>query len=162
MVLRCTRRVLDLLGARPVALIGLRSSEDDWYLNLLWLERRKSLLFTHAATLFSAFVADVRAADVRPIGPYAITVIDAELRSEGLPPGVFGDHEPDSVQLAKTASRKRARVHERHRRPLPLPDHRRRRPRQLRHRAVQPPPPQKPCTTAATAHRLISSPSGSV
>ena len=105
MVLRCTRRVLDLLGGRAVALADPPPSDDDWYLNLLWLERRKCMLFTHAGTLFSAFVADVRAADIRPIGPYAVAVIASELRSEGLPPGVFGDLEPDSVQLAKTASR---------------------------------------------------------
>ena len=68
-VLRCTRRALELLGNSAVARVDPPASDDDWYLNLLWLERRKCLLFTHAGTLFSAFVGDVRAADLRPIGP---------------------------------------------------------------------------------------------
>src|SRR5207247_415481 len=38
--------------------------------NLLWLDRRKCLLLTHAGTLFPVFVADVRAADLRPPGSY--------------------------------------------------------------------------------------------
>jgi hypothetical protein len=41
-------------------------SDDDWYANLLWVERQKCLLFTHAGTLFSVFVAGVRKADLRP------------------------------------------------------------------------------------------------
>lgn len=97
--------MLDLLGSRAVALGDPVPSDDDWYLNLLWLERRKCLLFTHAGTLFSAFVPDVRAAYLRPIGPYAAAVIESELRSEGLPPEALGFLDPAEVQLAKTASR---------------------------------------------------------
>ena len=37
----------------------------DWYANLLWFDRRKCLLLTHAATLFSIFGAGVRAGDLR-------------------------------------------------------------------------------------------------
>jgi hypothetical protein len=44
-------------------------SDGDWYLNLLWLDRQKCLLLTHAGALFSVFVAWVRKADLRPIGP---------------------------------------------------------------------------------------------
>lgn len=104
MVLRCTRRALDLLG-RSVALADPPPDEDDWYLNLLWIERRKCLLFTHAGTLFSVFVADVRAPDIRPISRYALAVIESELRSESLPADLLGPLDPDQVQLAKTASR---------------------------------------------------------
>lgn len=104
-VLRCTRRVLGLLGGPAPALADPPPSDDDWYLNLLWLDRRKCLLFTHAGTLFSVFVADVRAADVRPIAPFAVAVIRAELQSEGLPPDLLGPLDPDDAQLAKTASR---------------------------------------------------------
>ena len=104
MVLRCTRRALDLLG-RAVALAEPPPSDDDWYLNVLWLERRKCLLFTHAGTLFSVFVAYVRAADVRPIGPYLVKVIESALHSESLAPDLLGPFDPGSVQVAKTASR---------------------------------------------------------
>ena len=68
-----------------LSLAKLPPSDDDWCLNLLWLDRGKCLLLTHAGTLFSVFVADVRAAGLRPIAPYAVGAIEAELRSEVLP-----------------------------------------------------------------------------
>jgi hypothetical protein len=104
-VLRCTLRVLDLLGGRAVKLTELPPAGDDWYLNLLWLDRRKCLLLTHAGTLFSVFLAEVGKADLRPIGAYVVKAVGAELRSESLPPDTFGQLNPDAVRLAKTASR---------------------------------------------------------
>lgn len=41
MILRCTAKMLTLLGARATALPDVQPSDDDWYLNLLWIERRK-------------------------------------------------------------------------------------------------------------------------
>lgn len=61
--------MLDLLGHRAVTLTESPPSDDDWYLNLLWLDRRKCLLLAHAGTLFSVFVAGVRKADRGEGGP---------------------------------------------------------------------------------------------
>jgi hypothetical protein len=104
-ILRCTGRVLALLGGHAVTLTEPPLSDDDWYLNLLWVDRQKCLLLTHAGTLFSVFVAGVRRADLRPIGPYVVKAVEAELRSESLPPDTFAQLNPDTVRLAKTASR---------------------------------------------------------
>jgi hypothetical protein len=104
-VVRCTRRLLDQLGGRALTLTDLPPTDEDWYANLLWLDRKKCLLLTHAGTLFSAFPAGVRTADLRPLGPYVVNAIEAELRSENLPPDTFGRLHPDAVRLAKTASR---------------------------------------------------------
>jgi hypothetical protein len=104
-VLRCTRKLLDLLGGRALTLTGLPPADEDWYANLLWLDRKKCLLLTHAGTLFSAFLPQVRTADLRPIGPYVVNAIEAELDSENLPPDTFGQLNPDTLRLAKTASR---------------------------------------------------------
>lgn len=90
---------------RSVPVVELPPGEDDWYANLLWLERRKCLLLTHADTLFSVFVPDVRAGDLRPLGPYLAALLETELRSEGLPIDVLGPLDPEDVQVAKTASR---------------------------------------------------------
>ncbi len=38
----------------------LEPRDGDWYLNLLWFDRRKCLLLAHVGTLFPVFVADVR------------------------------------------------------------------------------------------------------
>jgi hypothetical protein len=104
-ILRCTGRALALLGGHALTLTEPPPSDDDWYLNLLWVDRQKCLLLTHAGTLFSVFVAGVRKADLRPIGPYVVKVVEAELRSEHLPSDALGRLYPDAVRLAKTASR---------------------------------------------------------
>lgn len=105
MILRCTAKMLTLLGVRGTALLDAPPSDDDWYLNLLWIDRRKCLLLTHAETLFPVFVADVRKADITPIGPYVVGLVEDHLRSEGLAADTLGRLDPDDVDLAKTASR---------------------------------------------------------
>ena len=97
--------MLELLGRRSVTLSKLPPSDDDWYLNLVWIERQKCLLLTHTGTLFSVLRVGVRVADLRPLGDYLVGAIQIELRAEGLPADTFSGLEPDSVQLAKTASR---------------------------------------------------------
>ena len=106
MVVRCTQKMLDLLGGRSLTLVDLAPSDDDWYLNLLWIERRKCLLLTHNGTLFSVFRADIRSANLRPPGAYLVDAIEAELRAEQLPIDAFSALAPDRVLLAKTSSRR--------------------------------------------------------
>jgi hypothetical protein len=105
MVVRCTKKMLDLLGSRSVTLSELQPTDDDWYLNLLWIDRQKCLLLTHAGTLFSVFRAGVRSADLRPLGNYLVDAVETELRAERLPTNTFSELRPDSARLAKTASR---------------------------------------------------------
>lgn len=97
--------MLNLLGVRAAALSEVPPADDDWYMNLLWIERRKCLLLTHVRTLFPIVVADVRKADIVPIGPYVVELIEHELASEGAGAGAFGHLEAADVQVAKTASR---------------------------------------------------------
>ncbi len=44
MTLRCTRKALSLLKGNARMLTNPPPSDDDWYMNLLWLDRRKCLL----------------------------------------------------------------------------------------------------------------------
>jgi hypothetical protein len=97
--------MLDLLGGRTVMLSELPPTADDWYLNLVWIERQKSLLLTHTGSLFSVFRAGVHVADLRPLGTYLVEAIQTELRAEDLPADTFSELEPDSIRLATTASR---------------------------------------------------------
>lgn len=78
---------------------------DDWYANLLWIQRRKCLLVTHAGTLFSVFVPDVRVYQLRPPGPFVVARIGEQLAVEGLPSHILGVHDNDPVRIAKTADR---------------------------------------------------------
>ncbi len=68
MILRCTNKLLGLLGKRTVA-------------------------------------ASVRKHDLQPLGPFVVGLIEAALRQEHLPADVLGPLVPDSVHLARTASR---------------------------------------------------------
>jgi hypothetical protein len=102
MILRCTAKALALFGVRNPS--DIDRSDDDWYVNLLWFDRRKCLLLVHVGTLFPVFVADVRKADLTPLGTWPANVVLRELNAEGLPGHVLGDLSPP-VTLAKTASR---------------------------------------------------------
>jgi hypothetical protein len=104
-VVRCTKKMLDLLGSRNVTLSEPAPSDEDWYLNLLWIERQKCLLLTHSGTLFSVFRASVHVADLRPLGDYVVEAIETELRSEGLPAETFSQLGRRDIRVAKTASR---------------------------------------------------------
>lgn len=103
MILRCTKKVLDVLGTRPVS--DVPPDGDDWYANLLTFDRRRCLLLTHANTLFSVFEPDVRAARLRATRDLVADLIVRELAAEGLQPNLFGHLAADEVVIAKTADR---------------------------------------------------------
>src|SRR5438445_13366013 len=105
MVLRCTAKMLSLLGTRPRDLVTIEPSDEDWYANLLWLGGRKCLLLVHAGTLFSVFVPNIRKADLMPIGPSVVRFIHDELEAETLPLDRFGALDSRTIALAKTESR---------------------------------------------------------
>ncbi len=105
MVLRCTNKLLSLLGKRNLTLIEAPPSADDWYANLLWLDQRKCLLLVHAGTLFPVFVADVRVADLRPVERRIVGLLEGALLEEGLPIDALGPLSEADVRVAKTASR---------------------------------------------------------
>ena len=69
MIVRCTAKLRALVGRQAQPPSDPVVSPDDFYANLLIIERRKCLLVTHAATLFSVFCPDVRraAAPARPV-----------------------------------------------------------------------------------------------
>ncbi len=102
MILRCTAKARTLLGAPQLATPD--PAADDWYVNLLWFDRRKCLLLAHAGTLFSVFVPAVRKADLTPLDLWLGKVVRRELRGEGLPAHVLGDLSTPVV-LTKTVSR---------------------------------------------------------
>jgi hypothetical protein len=103
-ILRCTARLLAVIGAAPVTKPAPVPDAEDWYANLLWHDRRKCLLLTHSSTLFSVFEADVRAVDLRDTSHFVMRLIGGELASEGLPPDLFTGLN-EQVILAKTADR---------------------------------------------------------
>jgi hypothetical protein len=104
-VLRCTAKMLNLLGIGERELVTLAHTDEDWYANLIWLDGRKCLLLAHAGTLFSVFVPDIRKADLVPIGVAVVAFIHEELVAESLSLDRFGVLDSRSVEMAKTESR---------------------------------------------------------
>jgi len=104
-LLRCTTRLLKLMGSRAGVLHDPEPDGDDWYANVFIVERRKCLLLVHADTLFPVLDTDIRVAQLDDVGLYVTTLIVDALSSEGLPGTVLGATDPSSVQVAKTASR---------------------------------------------------------
>ncbi|MGA7307109.1 MAG: UPF0149 family protein [Rhodothermales bacterium] len=69
--IRCTNRLLKLLGKEAVLAAREDDSEDsdlDWYANLFWVEGRKCLIFVNAGTLFPVVALDVLKDDFRDPG----------------------------------------------------------------------------------------------
>jgi hypothetical protein len=104
-IVRCTAKLLHLLDRRRVTLVEAEPNDDDWYANLLWLDRRKCLLLVHVGTLFPVFAADVRKRDFQPLGPFVVRLIETELAQERLPADALGRLDADGLRLAGTASR---------------------------------------------------------
>lgn len=104
MILRCTARLLQLL--RLSAEGGAPPEGNDWYANVVWVSGRKCILVAHAQTMFCAFAADIRVADLRPLGRYVVNLITHELEAEGLAADRLGPLDPDALVVAKTADRR--------------------------------------------------------
>ena len=56
-LIKCTQK---LLAEIPSNLVDPSASGDSWHANLLRIERRKCVLFTHDATLYSVFVPGLK------------------------------------------------------------------------------------------------------
>jgi hypothetical protein len=100
-ILRCTAKARALLGVRELA--EVEPGDDDWYLNLLWFDRRKCLLLAYVGTLCPVFVADVRKAEMTPPDLWLANVVRRELNAEGLPGHVLGNLSAPVV-VARSAS----------------------------------------------------------
>jgi hypothetical protein len=104
-ILRCTRKLLTVIGPKLVAERAPAPDAEDWYANLLWFDRRKCLLMTHFATLFTIFEPNVSTPELRDTDRLVTRLVGRELASEGLPPDTFSGLEPEKVVLASTADR---------------------------------------------------------
>jgi hypothetical protein len=106
MILRCTKRLLDVLGQGRLASPAPQPDPEDLYANLVVIERRKCLLLTHAATLFSVFAPDVRAPELRATKHLVTRLITGALVAEDLAVDTFGNLARDELVVAKTADRR--------------------------------------------------------
>lgn len=59
-LIHCTQK---LLAEIPDRLIDPSVSGESWHANLLWIDRRKCVLFTHDKTLYSVFIPGLKKAE---------------------------------------------------------------------------------------------------
>jgi len=59
-ILRCTKKLLTELKTKSSEGTILSNEVGSWHANLLRVDRRKCILFTHDATLFSFFVPELK------------------------------------------------------------------------------------------------------
>jgi hypothetical protein len=104
MILRCTKKLLTAIGSQRVVRPAPERGPEDWYANLLWFNRRKCLLLTHSATLFTVFEPSVSVADLRATNVLVTRMIHGALGAEGLPTNTFDLGEEECV-LTTTADR---------------------------------------------------------
>lgn len=60
LLIHCTQK---LLAEIPASLVDPAASGDSWHANLLRIDRRKCVLFTHDTTLYSVFVPGLKKLD---------------------------------------------------------------------------------------------------
>jgi hypothetical protein len=66
-IIRCTKKLLDELKVKPDDVEGQSQNLSNWHANLIRVDRRKCILFTHDATLFSIFLPGVRKSEFQKI-----------------------------------------------------------------------------------------------
>jgi hypothetical protein len=104
MILRCTSRMLDVIGGKP-ELIDIAPSDDDWYANVVYIDGKKCVLLVHVGTLFSTMALNVGVGLLRPISGYVYSQIVRALESEGFPREALGAVDYKQIHLAPTRSR---------------------------------------------------------
>ena len=57
----------------------------DWLANLIWIERRKCILFTNEKTLFSFIVLDVKKRDLKNLRSFFVENLRKGLSAVGIP-----------------------------------------------------------------------------
>ena len=106
-ILRCTKKLLTELKRKPVEITTPPDAIGDWHANLIRVDRRKCVLFTHDRTLFSLFVPGLTKPDFVRIEDIFGQRLFKSLLSEGFSQAqieLFLDDLRD-IQFAKTNNR---------------------------------------------------------
>jgi hypothetical protein len=108
MLVRCTQKLLKALGVeRATAELDEPGAGvfEEWYGNLIWVDRRKNLVFTDAATLFSFLIPDVKKRDWADFGKLFRSHLDGALKRQQLDPADLLT-QSDSISFGRTRDRR--------------------------------------------------------
>ena len=104
-LLRCTKKLLAVLGGGVVVESAGASDPQDWYANLVSVDGRTCLLLTHAGTLFTLLASDVRVRELWALHGVVVGLVERELAAENLPADTFGRLNHEDLRIAATADR---------------------------------------------------------
>ncbi len=106
-ILRCTQKLLSELKLKPSDSMQHPSELGSWHANLLRIDRRKCVLFTHDTTLYSFFVPGLKKPDFKSIREIFRQNLFKSLMAENLPQKhieIFLD-DIRAIEICKTNNR---------------------------------------------------------
>lgn len=86
MIIRCTKKLRAELRLAEHDLLGSEVAParlDEWFCDLLWMDRQKYVLCTHARTLFSIVLPQVRRADLAHLPTMLAGTVAGAMEREG-------------------------------------------------------------------------------
>ena len=106
-IIRCTKKLLTELKIKPTEDIGRSENIGNWHANLLWIDRRKCVLFTNDKTLFSFLVTGMKKPQFENFNEVFRLNLSKNLMNEDLSQKqiehVFNEHR--EIRIAKTNNR---------------------------------------------------------
>lgn len=81
--LRCTKKLLALTGIKPKPEPNFDTESDDWHANLVWVERKKLVLFCSNQTLFCCVSPPVLKVQIQSIVPLFLESLRYQMQCEG-------------------------------------------------------------------------------
>jgi len=80
---RCTQKLLAQLGVRHPP--DIEDEGDDWHANLIWIERKKLVLFCSTSTLFCCVTPPVSKSEIQGLNRLFLLALHHTLQHEGFP-----------------------------------------------------------------------------
>ncbi len=108
-LLHCTAKLLKELGSPPLQSPDTPTPQglENWYANLIRIDRRKCLLFTNEKTLFSFLIPAVKKENLKNIVEEFLINLNLNLQAEEFPGEIINRvmQEYTEIGFAKTASK---------------------------------------------------------
>jgi len=83
--LRCTHKLLTQLGTRNPP--DIEDEGDDWHANLIWIERKKLVLFCSTRTLLCCVTPPVTKSEIQALNRLFLLALQHTLQHEGFSHG---------------------------------------------------------------------------
>jgi len=106
-IIRCTAKLLTELKTKPTNGPSQSSAWCDWHANLLWVDRKKCVLFTNNQTLYSFFLPSMKKPILENFEEVFRLGLFKSLMTEGFadPQVEYMLREHQQIVIAKTNSR---------------------------------------------------------